>query len=245
VTSRVPTFDDPCPYTFTINKDNNTVNLLGASLTSDYTKFLISAYNTFQIRTPKLINNVYDVNEFNEKPMIEQDYALQYDKIPMESNDETYTYLTASNSSAKIMGIKKDSKYIELNDINGKDLKSELIEELPSDNIYPIVVNAYAAHKFNLGIGSIINFDINNKTDRYQNELRDVTVDNNTKFRVVGINTTYEGEEYFVNQQVANHILGLRSNLNDQYDLHNWYLNNETSIGLGVGDGSDLINASK
>jgi hypothetical protein len=245
VTSRVPTLDDPCPYTFTINKNDNTVNLLGASLTSEYTKFLINAYNNFEIRTPKLINNVYDVNEYNEKPMIEQDYTLQYDKIPMESNDETYTYLTSSNSSAKIMGIKNDSKYIELNDVNGRNLKLELKEELPADNIYPIIANAYAAHKYNLGIGSIINFDINNKTDRYQNELREITADNNTKFKVVGINTTYEGEEYFIDQQVANHILGLRNKLEDQYDLHSWYLNNNTAIKTGIGDGAGLVDASK
>jgi hypothetical protein len=220
VTARVPTHDDLCPYTFTINKNNNTVNSLGASLTVAYTEFLISAYNTFNIRTPKLIDGNYVPTEYNETPMVEQDYTLQYNKVPMEPSDETYTYITTTNTSVKIMGIKTDSQYVELNDISGNDLKDKLPNQKPSDDIFPIVVNAYAAHKHNLNVGNIISFDISNKTDRYQNELREQTVDNHVKFRVVGINTTYEGEEYFINQQVANYILGLRNKLDSDDNLH-------------------------
>jgi putative ABC transport system permease protein len=181
------------------------------------------AYNTFNILTPKLIDGIYDVSQINSTPITQEEYELQYNKVPLSQHDETYTYLTTTNSAAKIMGIKPDSEYIKLTDINGHDLKIRLnINAIPNDHIYPIIVNAYAAHKYGLGEGSVISFDINNKTDRYQNELRGQTVNNNVKFRVVGINTTYEGEEYFTSQQVANAILGLRSTIpNTTYDLHN------------------------
>jgi hypothetical protein len=113
----------------------------------------------------------------------------------------------------------------------GNNLNNRLpITTLPSNPTgpYPIVVNAYAAFKYHLKVGDNISFHIDNKTDLYEKKLRtvggyDPNKDNSTlaQFNVVGINTTYQGEEYFVNQDVANYLLGLRSHLSpDNFNLH-------------------------
>jgi putative ABC transport system permease protein len=57
---------------------------------------------------------------------------------------------------------------------------------------------------------------------------------------VVGINTTYEGEEYFTNQQLANSLLGLRSNLSgSESTIHNYYYDSREITNV-AGDGADM-----
>ena len=79
---------------------------------------------------------------------------------------------------------------------------------------FPIVVNAYAAHKYNLKVGSHISFDITNKADRFVQKMNpSKTYNNVANFEVKGICTTYEGQEYFIDQDVDNLLLGLKTHL--------------------------------
>jgi hypothetical protein len=147
----------------------------------------------------------------------------------MHNTDETYTYLDAytnknGNSHVKIMGIKNDSIYVNLVNKNNKKLNSLLDEEKQNGN-YKIVVNAFAAHKYNLKEGSRINFNVINTIDRFSfNEDSTINPDTskNVTFTVVGINKSAEGEEYFINQDVANSIIGLKNNINN-IQPHQYY----------------------
>jgi hypothetical protein len=128
-----------------------------------------------------------------------------------------------------------------LTDAGGKKINDLLSDSNTEKDIeegfYPIVVNAYAQHKYHLGVGDNIEFNISNTADRFTKQINDETNNTTEKFKVVGINTTYQGEEYFTNQQLANSILGLRSELTEKYpdkfkcNLHNYYFNSEKSDG--------------
>lgn len=171
------------------------------------------------------------------------DYYLTYNVAPLAKTDETYTWVSGNvasdNFSAKIMGIKTGkyaSKYVNLYDENKVDLndpKNGVIRYTQADferdyknadnswnynfdKPFPIVVNAYAAHKYNLKIGSHISFDITNKADRFVQKMNpSKTYNNVANFEVKGICTTYEGQEYFIDQDVANLLLGLKTHLWD------------------------------
>ncbi len=173
----------------------------------------------------------------------EKDYYITYNTIPMLKEDETYTWIDASvasdNASAKIMGIKtgeQTSKYINLfdqqkNNLNDGDnsliryTKEQFKEDYKTsdnswnynfDKPFPIIANAYAAHKYNLKVGSEISFFINNRIDRYLDEINNSSLLKHiAKFKVVGICTTYEGQEYYIDQDVANLLLGLKTHLWD------------------------------
>ncbi|GHU47513.1 hypothetical protein FACS1894218_2080 [Bacilli bacterium] len=165
--------------------------------------------------------------------------------------DETYTYIDAKGDKqdstfaskqlppnhSRIVGIKDNSKYVDLVNSDNKDITSLITSNKCNvDNgNYPIIVNSFAAHKYNLRIGDHISFNINNATNRIQNIIDGNTSINRATFKIVGINTTYQGEEYFTNQELANKLLGLRSRLSGNKDnsytsttLHNYYPNTQT-----------------
>jgi len=176
--------------------------------------------------------------------------------VPLFKDDETYTYLDATGSSegktyasqlipsnVKIMGIKPNTNYVKLIDKSGNDLSSKIDfnkDDLNpnGDNTYPMVVNEYTAKKYNLHVGDVMSFTINNKADRIQVEIdqairkddpqtnQEVADENKAeKFKIVGICETFEGEEYYIDQDVANYILGLKSNLSEDFDVNNVYPN--------------------
>lgn len=181
------------------------------------------------------------------------DYYVTYNTIPVAHDDETYTYLDANvisnNASVKIMGIKTGdqySKYIKLHDKQGNnlnDVNSSVIKytQKQFENDYksssgnwsydynkpfPIIVNAYAAHQYNLKIGSQISFEINNHVDRYLNKITSNDTKYIANFVVKGICTTYEGQEYYIDQDVANLLLGLKTHLFDgEYDQDQYIQN--------------------
>lgn len=181
------------------------------------------------------------------------DYYVTYNNIPMTHDDETYTYVdanvTSDNANVKIMGIKtgdQSSKYIKLYDKQNNNLNdgnNSVIKytQKQFENDYkslsgtwsydynkpfPIIVNAYAAHQYNLKIGSQISFEINNHVDRYLNKITSNDTKYIANFIVKGICTTYEGQEYYIDQDVANLLLGLKTHLLDgEYD-HDQYIQN-------------------
>jgi putative ABC transport system permease protein len=154
----------------------------------------------------------------------------------MHETDETYTYLDATinrkaNSQVKIMGIKNNSTYVDLTNKNNKNLNSLLDEEQQNGN-YKIIVNAFAAHKYNLKEGSKVSFSVKNTTDRFSfNEDSTLSSDTskNVTFTVVGVNKSAEGEEYFINQNVANYILGLKNDIDETIQPHQYYPRNGDS----------------
>jgi hypothetical protein len=124
------------------------------------------------------------------------------------------------------MGIKNNSNYVDLRSSNKKSLNN-LLDETPDKNgNYKIIVNAFAAQKYGIKVGNNITFNIQNNIDRFvfdkntsdlmQNKGRNVT------FNVVGINSSAEGEEYFINQDVANYILGLKNHISTEQP-HQYY----------------------
>ena len=181
----------------------------------------------------------------------EKDYYVTYNTIPLLPEDETYTWINGSvlpnNSSAKILGIKTGehaSKYINLYDENKRNLNdgnNSLIRYTQADfesnyrsngswnynfnKPFPIIANAYAAHKYNLKVGSEISFTINNRVDRYLDEINPhASKKHIANFVVKGICTTYEGEEYYIDQDVANLLLGLKTHLWDNETDNGQYI---------------------
>ena len=190
------------------------VGKIGVSLKPAYLRLLSLCYSNFDL--------------------VKQNYYITYNTVPLLKEDETYTYLDANNtrddSDVSIMGIKANpkyaTKYIALKDDKNNDLLSKIrytSEDLKANKAYPIIINTYASKKYNLGVGDTIKFTVNNRSDRYLHKIR---VDNNiddpvyndkakVTFKVVGVCTTYQGQEYFIDQDLANYILGLKSHLLD------------------------------
>ena len=199
---------------YKINSENVVGANAGVSLRPAYLKILALCYDIFNVA--------------------KQNYYITYNSIPMLKEDETYTYLDANNaydnSEVSIMGIKVDpehaTKYIVLKDDKNNDLLPKIrytATDLTSNKNFPIIINTYAAKKYKLDIGDTISFTVNNRTDRYLHKIR---VDNNAEdleydqkckvtFNVTGICTTYQGQEYFIDQDLANYILGLKSHIFD------------------------------
>ncbi|WEK83295.1 MAG: ABC transporter permease [Mycoplasma sp.] len=199
-------------------------------------------------------------------PAANLDFPITYNTIPIKDSDETYTYLDANelstNNPVTINGIKASenhySQYISLTDESGNNLIQNLAysqQDLANNVPFPIVINAYAAHKYGLGIGDTISFKINNRADNVEHQIKvdnkipDPEFNNIARFVIKGINTSYENEEYFINQDVANYLLQLKSHLTDGEDIssriqpNSWYANEEKTMGVdsNIGYPKDLV----
>jgi hypothetical protein len=170
-----------------------------------------------------------------------KDYQIVYNQVALNDNDETYTYISGkidnNGDNKKIIGIKNNSSYVNLTDSLGNNLSNKLVytsDDLRNEKVFPIFVNEFAAHKNNWKVGDHIKFSVDNKTNRldkvinpdyYSNDPSSSKYDQTIfEFQINGIVSTYENEEYFTNQQVANYILGLRNNLSNKYQLNNTYV---------------------
>lgn len=231
-------------YSYALNQ-SNVIDYTGMALNRDYLELISKAYNT----------DLLDLSE-PETNAAKNDYKLIYNSIPLSSTEETYTYLTGNAISstskklpenAKIVGIDNNTKYINLINEDGENLISLLNwKEKYQDNVYPMVVNELTSNKYNLKVGSEIAFDITNKADRFQNQIENIKDESPARFKVVGICQSREGEEYFIDQQIANYILGLRSKYGEQINdqnylkLHDYYINyaeatKDTTFTVGTG----------
>ena len=175
----------------------------------------------------KLLKIIYTYEK-----VAENDFSILYNSVPIGKNDETYTWIDASvnkdKENVKILGIKAtkgyETKYVDLVDKKGNNLLPLIAysyDDLKANKSFPIVANAYAQHKYNLHKGDKISFTINNLANRIHHQIRldnnltDPNYNDQVTFEVVGICNTYEGQEYFVDQDVANYVLGLKSHLLD------------------------------
>ena len=180
----------------------------------------------------------------NENPLFQYWYKFVYDKnlnkgkenqvipnysfkladgiVPVESSDETYTYIDANFIGLKgqkisnvfhnkIIGIKPSSKYVFLYDENNNDLKQLLNQNITKEDnsvVYPIIINEVVAKKHKLGVGDSIEIQAKNTYDRYN--LTNIGVDptNYAKFEVVGITNSKSEEQFYTSQKISNKILG-------------------------------------
>lgn len=159
-------------------------------------------------------------------------YKVGYNLIPMDKEDETYTYIEGifktnnqnNNLNIKIKGIKPTSKHVALVNSNNVNLNSLLELEnfdvnkdihdyylnnssliLQSDQ--KIIINESAAFQYKLKIGDTISIEpINEATRIFYDKNKN---NQNYKFEIVGINSTKQFPEFYINQKVANKILHL------------------------------------
>lgn len=203
--------------TYSINT-KNAINWTGTHLDSKFIQFLWKIYDDQEFQTPNT------------------DYSINYNIIPLNKNDETYTYVDAtfnnkwSNESIKIIGVDKNSKAVNLINSHNENILNLLSNNVKAtDEYFPIIINELAAKKRNISIGQYLELNPTNTTNRFTKKIYDNYPEQTIKFKVVGISSSRLNEEYFIDQQVANLILGLRTKLltnNEQNpNFHNNYIN--------------------
>lgn len=221
-------YGDDFPTYFKKDGNNWTITdkvlaTLGTGLQPDFIEILTEIYTN---KNPLYVNATNE-QEREEHNYLNKDYIINYGLVALGEydgkKDETYTYILGNvsdlnngikpdlNKEVKIMGIKPNTQYMDLEYLNGNkiDLYSVFNEE---KNKNPIIINAYAAQKYSLSVGDKISFKINNHTERNFPNPNDDYI---TEFTVAAITSTYQGEEYFISQDLANQILGLGNNKND------------------------------
>ncbi|MDR2823161.1 MAG: ABC transporter permease [Mycoplasmataceae bacterium] len=220
---------DGCPYSYTFN-DVACTHTLGEGLSPLFMKFLFSLYSS----------DFKDMANLSQPSAKDNDYTINYNKIELKPEDETYTYLM-TDQNQRILGLKPNSHYVDLRDVNNNNLIDKIGVNLNDPNYHPLVVNAFAAKKHNLHVGSHVHFNVTNTADRVQQAIDhdDKVMPKSIDFTVTGICTTYEGEEYFTNQDLANYILGLKNHYQSNVNLHDWY--NDSYVTLGYDGIDDLV----
>lgn len=169
---------------------------------------------------------------YTDPDLMRLEYPIVYGPIPLNWGitegediklDETYTYVQGDmyrrgTHEVKIEGIQDNSQYIYLTDKKGHRLNDRLFDQNYLDyvgvdeDVYPIIVNAYAAHKYHFKEGQIVEVDVTNTADRFEQVIHPERYSENAnrvKFKVVGISQGTNNEAYYTSQRCANDILGL------------------------------------
>lgn len=166
---------------------------------------------------------------YGSEELSNSDVKISYGIIPYEDNEteETYTYVEVDalargkRFTTKITGIKQNSKFINLKDNSGNDISHSLIDKRYEN---PVVINNGAAYKYKLKVGSKINVTINNSYFRYSRKLLDNAGikynDSNAEnignkqytLTVSGISSDSVGEELYIDQDLANMMVGMTIN---------------------------------
>lgn len=167
---------------------------------------------------------------------VSNEYRIVYGVLPINQEfeldqtkrDELYTYITGKmsdistpqrndfdpNHEITIEGIKENSNYIKLTDAKNNNLNKVLFEnDKDGINEKPIIINAFAAHKYNLHVNDSFVITASNMVDRYDRAIHpnDYKSDesNKIKFKVVGVSIGTTNEAFYTTQNVANNLLGL------------------------------------
>lgn len=224
---------------YTLKSDMSVVGYLFMAFNSDFINLLKTLYSNQEI--------------------MEMEYPISYGNVPLNWNikdgdkkDETYTYILGNISNLsnnrkydpsheiKIEGIAKDSQYIKLTDKKGHNLNNWLFDQNfnnaygVDEDLYPIITNAYAAHKYNLKVGDKITINVNNTVDRFEQKIHSETkYDNNNQFVVIGISQGTNDEAFYTTQECANNILGLPngSSWNKTHKYMMWTVPDEDFLG--------------
>ncbi|MGL4768722.1 MAG: ABC transporter permease [Mycoplasmoidaceae bacterium] len=239
--------DDKCFSLTYIDKNNNIKNFYTDNNISDLNNlklerdtqhpykakgYLSSDALSFRV-SEEIINFILGIE--NNIHLNSMNYTINYKKIPLSKNDETFTYVLANPNkkngqeftTAKpfnITGIKNDSTHVSLysGSKNIKDLISgETISNKYGDESkeIPLIANLYAKRMHNLKIGDDIKMNITNRVDRFTSNS-----DSNYTFKIVGFNDTYQGEEYFISQENANQITGIKDLQDIKESQYGWFV---------------------
>lgn len=164
-------------------------------------------YKNFYSGNPNLGDQNQEVPELT--------YKVGYGAVPVNSDDETYTYIDGTiinddkNISAKITGIKENSRYINLYNDKNEIINDLLFKSIDSDNkVYPIIINQVVEKLYGFKVGDILDVNANNTYDRFNRKNIGINSFNNVKFQIVGITTSKSDKQYYVSQKVANKVLG-------------------------------------
>lgn len=164
-------------------------------------------YKNFYVDNPNLGDQDQIVPELT--------YKVGYGAVPVNMNDETYTYIDGTildkngNISAKIIGIKQNSSYINLYDNNNNIMNDMLFETIEGSNsIYPIIINEVVHKLYGYNVGDILDVNANNIYDRFNRKNIGIDSFRNAKFKIVGITTSKSDKQFYISQHVANKILG-------------------------------------
>lgn len=162
----------------------------------------------------EFIGRVYGHDEVSQK-----DVKISFGIVPISKEDENYTYINAKykQNEIRIMGIKDESKYIQLyNDKNHKI--NHKIKYIKGNNIMPIIINEGAKIKYKLKKGDHLNLkvlnDYYNSTNNFATQIAianniDFEINNNFEFKIVDISNDPIGETFYIDQELANEISNL------------------------------------
>lgn len=209
-----------------------TVALFAQMLTNNSNPLYQMWYKYIYPKNPNLGMLEQEIPNYN--------YKISSNIAPVEKNDETYTYVdfnyekNKKSISGKAVGIKPDSKFVDLLDSNKNDLKQRLIDyvvEQPLDGeltTYPIIINNVVAKRWNLDVKDKFVINPTNTFDRFNvtnyNQFATSTNDliplYQCQFEVIGITDTNFEEQYYTLQEYANKILGYQDFSNVSYT--NW-----------------------
>jgi len=183
-------------------------------------------------------------------PLYQDDlYQIIFNYVPMLKNDISYTYIDFESASLDktntqsfiAKGINLD-KVIDpttnstisvpnlFNDVN-KNLNEKLQLQVPEVNHpknFKVLISESVKYKYDLKIGDKIKMTPKNHTDRYfDNSIIDY------EFEVVDIFSSYYGDDFFINQDVANELLGYNVstfNTNSYYIAKKEFVDNKWII---------------
>lgn len=171
---------------------------------------------------------------FTDENYYENAYGINYNKLVINPTDEPYSYLTfniesvngrnkKSVDSLTATGIDSQTKRLVLKNESGEyinqkvDNPIETISAMDTNfnttdyDVYPIIINSYAAKKYGLSINDVVKISVSNSADRYSRQY--FGLDNPIAYvKVVDITSTYQGSEFFMNWYDTNKILGLSIN---------------------------------
>lgn len=186
-------------------------------------------------------------------------YKIIYNMVPYNANeDELYCYIDGEllselntkykySKKIKLVGIQPNSKMIHLYDQHNsnKEINNLLFGNDNPDKSIPMILNAYAAKKYNLNIGDTIKVYSTNNSERYtikqlslasnNSKAEDVNTIKNryTKtYEVVGISNSAKDDQFYISIDNAQKGLGLYDGTNKE-EINNFRpLNNKISTGF-------------
>lgn len=176
-------------------------------------------YKFFYQDNPQIGNHHQEAPEFS--------YKVGYGAVPVESTDETYTYIDSTiqhntnTISGKIVGIKENSKYINLYNSKNDLIDNLLIDYKVKNNTYPLIINEVVNKAYNINIGDTLTVRANNIYDRFNRKNIGIDSFNEVKFEIVGITSSKSEFQYYTLQSYANEILGYGDFTNSESEAWN------------------------
>ena len=166
----------------------------------------------------------YTYLEFGSNPNVDQDNG----NISLDQTN-TKTFIAKGINPIPITNTNGKEVFVpNLFNSNDENLNRELglkdTNNLLNPENFNLLVSEATAYKYNIGIGSKINIKAKNDIDRYykKNEI-------NYTFTIKGLYSSYYGDEFFINQEVANEILGYNET---DFNTSSYYIDREWIDGV-------------